>query len=100
VLTARSAGSAWVRATSEGRVGRAEVHVVAAAPAPAVAALDPAVLVVGTAGPVTLRVLGTGFTAGTTLRWNGAERATTVVSATELRVAVPTEDLRSRRPSC
>jgi hypothetical protein len=95
LLTATSVGTAWVRATSEGRSARTEVRVVAPAPAPAplVTALDPASVLAGPTEPVTLRVLGEHFVPGMTVRLDGAERAATVVSATELRVAVSAADL-------
>jgi|GEM_PF-3551956 hypothetical protein len=94
LLTARAPGRAWLRATCEGRSARIQLEVVAPAPAaPAIAALEPAVLRAGGGEAVTVRVLGTGFAPGTAVRWNGADRPTTVESATALRVTLPAADL-------
>src|SRR5207249_1126651 len=45
-------------------------------------------------GPAfTLTVTGTNFVTGTVVRWNGADRATTYVSATQLTAAIPATDI-------
>jgi hypothetical protein len=45
-------------------------------------------------GPAfTLTVNGSGFTAGSSVRWNGADRPTTFTSATRLRASIPASDL-------
>lgn len=43
----------------------------------------------------TLRVLGTNFAPTAVVRWNGANRTTTFVSATELRAAITQVDIRT-----
>ena len=61
-------------------------------PLPAVTSLSPSSVAAGSANLV-LGVSGTGFVRGSTVRWNGSERATTFVSATELRAYLPAGDL-------
>jgi hypothetical protein len=61
-------------------------------PVPAVTSLSPSSVSAGSANLV-LGVSGTGFVRGSTVRWNGTERATTFVSATALRAYVPASDL-------
>jgi len=63
-----------------------------AAAAPTVATLQPPRAVAGSAA-MTLTVNGTGFTSNAVVRWNGADRPTTFVSATQLRAAIPATDL-------
>ena len=59
---------------------------------PVISALSPAGAPVG--GPAfTLTVDGSGFTSGSIVRWNGANRATTFVSATQVRASIPASDL-------
>jgi len=41
----------------------------------------------------TLTVTGTNFVDGSVVRWNGADRPTTVVSSTQLTAAIGTADL-------
>ena len=41
----------------------------------------------------TLTVTGSGFVSGATVRWNGVNRTTTFVSATQLTAAIPASDL-------
>ncbi len=60
--------------------------------APDLTALAPGSTPAGSAG-FTLVVTGTGFAAGSSVRWNGANRTTTYVSATELRAAIPASDV-------
>jgi len=43
--------------------------------------------------PFTLTVNGSNFVSTSTVRWNGADRATTFVSATQLKINVPASDL-------
>jgi hypothetical protein len=61
-------------------------------PVPTITGLSPASVVVGSLG-FTLTVNGTNFVPGSVVRWNGANRATTFVSATQLRAAIPATDL-------
>ena len=66
--------------------------VTVSAASPTVATLQPPRVVVGSAA-ITLTVNGTGFTPTSIVRWNGADRPTTYVSATQLRAAIPATDL-------
>lgn len=61
-------------------------------PVPTITSLAPSTAVAGGAG-FTLVVDGTGFVAGTVVRWNGANRATTVVSATQVSMPVTAADI-------
>jgi subtilisin family serine protease len=60
--------------------------------APAVASLLPTAAAAGGAA-FALTVNGSGFTAAAIVRWNGADRATTFVSATQLRAAITAADI-------
>lgn len=61
-------------------------------PAPTAASLSPA-SAVATGPNFTLAVNGTGFVAGSAVQWNGANRATTFVSATQLTAAITSADI-------
>lgn len=61
---------------------------------PKLDALNPVTAPVGS-GALTLQVTGSGFGSGATLLWNGAVRATTVVSPTLLSAQIPAADLAS-----
>ena len=62
------------------------------APAPAILSLSPSPARAG--GPAfTLTVTGSDFAADATARWNGAARATTFVSAAEVRAAIGAADI-------
>jgi hypothetical protein len=61
-------------------------------PTPTTTALSPASAAAG--GPAfTLTVTGTNFTSASVVRWNGAARPTTFVSATQLTSAIPASDI-------
>ena len=61
-------------------------------PVPSVTAVAPGTVTAG--GPAfTLTVTGSNFVNGSRVRWNGADRTTTVVSATQLTAAIPAGDL-------
>ncbi|WP_460502592.1 DUF4394 domain-containing protein, partial [Hymenobacter agri] len=62
------------------------------APTPTITSLSPPSAEVGTPG-LTLTVNGTGFVNGTTVQFNGSDRTTTYVSATQLTAALTTADL-------
>lgn len=64
----------------------------ATAPGPVARTLSPARVIAGRAA-LTLTVNGSGFVASSVVRWRGANRATTFVSAKRLRVAIPASDL-------
>ena len=59
---------------------------------PVLSSLSPAAAPAGSAA-FTLTVNGSGFNAGSVVRWNGTDRTTTFVSATELRANIPASDL-------
>ncbi len=61
-------------------------------PVPATTSITPSSATAGGAG-FTLIVNGTGFVSGSVVRWNGADRATTFVSATQLQAAIPASDI-------
>lgn len=63
-------------------------------PAPSVTTLSPASKVAGDQS-FTLTVNGTGFVAGSKAQWNGADRTTTFVSATQLTAAITAADIAS-----
>jgi len=64
----------------------------AAQPAPAITNLNPNLAAAGGAA-FTLIVTGTNFGAGSTVRWNNADRTTTVVSGTQLTASIPATDI-------
>ncbi len=61
-------------------------------PLPATSGLAPATATAGDAG-FPLTVNGTNFIAGSVVRWNGTDRATTFVSANELTATITTADV-------
>ncbi|HZV99039.1 MAG TPA: galactose oxidase-like domain-containing protein, partial [Methylophilaceae bacterium] len=61
-------------------------------PVPSVSSISPTSAAAG--GPAfTLTVNGSNFVAGSTVRWNGSDRTTTLVSATQLTAAIPASDI-------
>ncbi len=65
---------------------------VGSATAPTIAALNPAGAVLGDPG-FTLSLTGSNFLPNSVVRWNGADRPTTFISATQLTAAIPASDL-------
>jgi len=61
-------------------------------PVPATTGLSPNLVQAGASG-FTLTVTGTNFVAGSVVRWNGAARPTTYVSATQLTATIPPADV-------
>src|SRR5712691_2429549 len=61
-------------------------------PVPVLGALSPSSATAGGAA-FTLTVSGTNFVVSSRVRWNGSNRTTTFVSATELRAAIPASDV-------
>jgi sugar lactone lactonase YvrE len=61
-------------------------------PLPTVASLLPASVVAG-APSFTLTVKGSGFAAGSVVRWNGSDRQTTFISDTQLQAAITAADV-------
>ncbi|GAC1654166.1 MAG: hypothetical protein NVS4B3_17890 [Gemmatimonadaceae bacterium] len=63
-------------------------------PFPTTSSLSPAYVPVGAAS-FNLTVAGSGFVNGSVVRWNGADRITTYVSANQLTAAIPASDLNA-----
>ncbi|MBI2526319.1 MAG: DUF2341 domain-containing protein [Candidatus Rokubacteria bacterium] len=61
-------------------------------PAPTLGAISPTSAVAGGAG-FTLTATGSSFVSGSVVRWNGADRTTSFVSATQLQATIPATDL-------
>lgn len=66
----------------------------ASSPAPVVSALSPSSIASGS-GAFTLTVTGSNFVPSSVVRWNGANRTTTFVSATELQAQITASDVLS-----
>jgi hypothetical protein len=64
----------------------------AANPVPVLTSLNPNAATAGSAA-LTLTLTGSNFIAGSVVRWNGANRPTTVVSASQLTAQIPASDL-------
>jgi hypothetical protein len=79
-----------------GTSGALTFAITARPPAPALSSLSPAGVVAGS-GSTTLTLNGSGFVASSVARWNGSARPTTVVSATQLRIALTAADLATAR---
>jgi hypothetical protein len=62
------------------------------APVPVVSSTTPAAAMAGAAG-FTLTVNGSSFTSASVVRWNGSNRTTTFVSATQLQTAIAAADI-------
>jgi hypothetical protein len=60
-------------------------------PVPAVTTIAPTSAIAGS-GALTLTVNGSNFINGSQVRWNGATRTTTFISATQLQAAIPATD--------
>jgi hypothetical protein len=65
-------------------------------PVPLISSLSPVTATAGSPA-LTLTVNGSGFVTSSVVRWNGANRTTTVVSATQLTAAITAADLASAR---
>ncbi|MCH8269147.1 MAG: hypothetical protein IH846_16710, partial [Acidobacteria bacterium] len=61
-------------------------------PAPTISSLSPSSAPEGEAG-FTLTVTGTGFVAGSVVRWNSTDRSTAFVSSGELQATIPASDI-------
>lgn len=88
-------GATMVTATFNARIP-ADPLTLPGSPVPVVSRLSPASATAGTAA-LTLTVNGNGFVASSRVRWNGAARTTTFVSATQLRAAITAADLATAR---
>ncbi|MBL8205914.1 MAG: hypothetical protein JNM09_16890, partial [Blastocatellia bacterium] len=72
----------------------AELNFTVGNPVPAITTLNPAAVNAGSAA-FTLTINGTNFVNGTQVKFNGADRATTFVSATNLTIEVTAADIAS-----
>ncbi|MEW5977108.1 MAG: choice-of-anchor D domain-containing protein [Acidobacteriota bacterium] len=61
-------------------------------PVPAISGLSPGSVAAGSAD-LTLTVNGSGFVAGSVVRWNGSDRATTFISPNQLQAVIPATDV-------
>lgn len=66
-------------------------------PAPTIAALNPRQITAGWAGSFTLAVTGSGFTARSTVWWDGAARATRYIDDATLHITIDPQDVRVAR---
>lgn len=83
--------SVWLIAQQLGRESQ-PVTVTIVAPDPVITLHSPTTVTAG--GPeFTLLVNGTGFLTNSVVRWNGLDRPTTYVSATELQAQIPATDI-------
>ena len=73
-------------------VDPSNVGCVVSNPVPALTSLSPSSAAAGS-GAFTLTVNGTGFVSGSVVRWNGADRTTTFVSATRVTASIPASDI-------
>ncbi len=89
LMTMIAPGTVRVTASGGGRTGTREFIV--NFPVPTIASITPTSVPAVAAAVITVQ--GTGFLAGTVVRMNGAMKSTTVVSNTELRVSLATEDV-------
>ncbi len=62
-------------------------------PVPAITTISPSSLTVGSSGGFQLIINGSGFVSGSVGRWNGQDRATTFVSANQIRAQITANDL-------
>jgi alpha-tubulin suppressor-like RCC1 family protein len=92
LLTALLAGTVSVLATVDGT--SASVSITIIVPQPAVTNLSPREATIGSAG-LTLTITGNEFVQGAVVRWNGQDRQTTFVSATQLSAQITAADLTS-----
>jgi|GEM_PF-1302478 len=68
------------------------VNPVSGNPVPSITSINPTTAVAGGAA-FTLTVNGANFVSGAVVRWNGSDRATTFVSATQLTASIPASDI-------
>jgi hypothetical protein len=91
-----TAGSAQVTVVNPSPGGGASAPIAFAidpiVPAPAITTLDPSGAVAGSPA-FDLTVTGTGFVQGATVQWNGANRTTTFISATQVKAAIEAVDV-------
>jgi hypothetical protein len=85
-------GTATCTVTPNANVSVSATFAAITNPAPTLGTLSPASTTAGGAG-VTLTVNGTSFVSSSVVRWNGSARATTYVSATQLRATIGAGDV-------
>ncbi len=61
-------------------------------PTPLLASLDPSMVLANEPSDFTLTVTGTDFVSSSVVRWNGADRPTTVLSSTKAQALIPASD--------
>ena len=86
----KKAGMATITATLDGVSATAKVNV--NNPVPALSSLAPSSATAGDPS-FTLTVNGTNFVSDSKVRWNGSERTTSFVNATQLTAAIPATDI-------
>jgi hypothetical protein len=84
-------GAFWNAGTRTGQTASFDNIKVTVA-VPAITSISPTSKVANT-GAFTLNVYGTDFSPSTIIRWNGSNRTTTYVSATQLSAAIPASDI-------
>lgn len=91
------AGAQVITLTAQNALGAATsvMAVTIANPLPALTSMSPGFVLAGSPS-FTLTVTGTNFIAGSVVRWNGAARATSFVSDTQLKALIPSSDVASR----
>ncbi len=87
-----SAGAVSVTVVNPGGPASPAASFTITAPAPVLTGISPASALAGGAA-FTLAVTGTGFISGAIVRWNGAERPTVFVSATQLTAQITAADI-------
>ena len=93
-VTGRTPGSVTITASSEGQSAQRSFTVRSGSPV--ITSLSPLVTVPNAAFDLTVQ--GSGFYSGSVVRWNGANRPTTFVSASELRAAIAASDAAVQGP--
>lgn len=92
LLTAGTASVAVANGNGSGATSTAQTFTVLPLPALSLTSVSPNPVYAG--GPAfTLTLLGSGFTAYSTVSWNGSARATTYVSNTEMLAQIPATDI-------
>jgi hypothetical protein len=93
IMTAGTASvTVFNPAPGGGTSNAAPFTILQANPVPTITGLNPASAPAGSPA-FTLTVTGTNFVSGSVVRWNGANRATTFVGATQLTAAIPAGDV-------
>lgn len=94
LVTPIAAGSATVTASAGGKSASATITV-SVPPAPTIKGFVPNAVVAGSPGLV-LAIIGSDFTPGATVQWNGIGRTATYVSSTQLLVNLSAADIATQ----